>query len=86
MPSMAANTLGTAPPPPVFRAVTSSTRPLYQLLRAIGFTNKVHVEITDEGIRFMAEHARVMQGMLHTKVNNGKKKNTLTGQEQAWHL
>ncbi|KAL8395717.1 hypothetical protein RB595_003263 [Gaeumannomyces hyphopodioides] len=60
---MAANTLGTAPPPPVFRAVTSSTRPLYQLLRAIGFTNKVHVEITDEGIRFMAEHARVMQGV-----------------------
>lgn len=49
--------------PPLFRAVASSTRPLYQLLKAINFTNKVHVEITEDGIRFAADHARVMQGM-----------------------
>lgn len=53
-----------APVPPLFRAVASSTRPLYQLLKSIGFTNKVHVEITENGLRFAADHARVMQGGL----------------------
>lgn len=54
-----------APPPrPIFRAVASSTRPLYQLLKSIGFTNKIHVEITENGLRFAADHARVMQGKL----------------------
>ena len=52
----------TDPPPPLFRAVCSSTRPLYQLLKSIGFTNKIHVEITESGLRFAADHARVMQG------------------------
>ncbi|KAK4205200.1 putative DNA repair protein Rad1 [Triangularia verruculosa] len=51
--------------PPIFRAVASSTRLLYQLLKAINFTNKVHVEITAEGIRFSTDHARVMQGVAH---------------------
>ncbi|KAK2068268.1 hypothetical protein P8C59_002917 [Phyllachora maydis] len=51
--------------PPLFRAVASSTRPLHQLLKAISFTNKVQVEITDEGLRFAADHARVMQGIAH---------------------
>ncbi|KAH7634235.1 putative RAD1 protein [Sordaria sp. MPI-SDFR-AT-0083] len=55
--------------PPLFRAVTSSTRPLYQLLKAIGFTNKIHVEITPEGLRFGADHARVMQGAAHWNKN-----------------
>ncbi|KAK5657083.1 hypothetical protein OQA88_3611 [Cercophora sp. LCS_1] len=50
---------------PILRAVTSSTRPLYQLLKAISFTNKVHVEITSNGLRFAADHARVMQGVAH---------------------
>ncbi|KAK3355669.1 Rad1-domain-containing protein [Neurospora tetraspora] len=55
--------------PPLFRAVASSTRPLYQLLKAIGFTNKIHVEITPEGLRFGADHARVMQGAAHWNKN-----------------
>ncbi|EHA49889.1 hypothetical protein MGG_17052 [Pyricularia oryzae 70-15] len=55
--------LASQPGPGVFRAVTSSTRPLHQLLRAISFTNKIHVEISEDGIRFTAEHARVMQGV-----------------------
>lgn len=55
-------TQGSAPAPPIFRAVASSTRPLYQLLKAIHFTNKVHVDITENGLRFAADHARVMQG------------------------
>ncbi|KAK0657604.1 repair protein Rad1/Rec1/Rad17 [Cercophora newfieldiana] len=55
-----------APPPrPIFRAVASSTRPFYQLLKSIGFTNKIHVEITENGLRFAADHARVMQGVAH---------------------
>ncbi|KAK3382371.1 Rad1/Rec1/Rad17 [Lasiosphaeria ovina] len=57
---------GSSPvPAPIFRAVCSSTRPLYQLLKSISFTNKIHVEITESGIRFAADHARVMQGVAH---------------------
>ncbi|KAI9172241.1 cell cycle checkpoint [Paramyrothecium foliicola] len=48
--------------PPAFRAVATSTRPLYQLLRCINFAPLVHVQITEEGIRFSADNARVMQG------------------------
>ncbi|KAH6634022.1 Rad1/Rec1/Rad17 [Chaetomium sp. MPI-SDFR-AT-0129] len=51
--------------PPLLRAVASSTRPLYQLLKAINFTNKVHVEINETGLRFAAEHVRVMQAVSH---------------------
>ncbi|KAK0632170.1 repair protein Rad1/Rec1/Rad17-domain-containing protein [Immersiella caudata] len=54
-----------APPRPIFRAVASSTRPLYQILKSIGFTNKIHVEIAERGLRFAADHARVMQGVAH---------------------
>ncbi|AEO53144.1 hypothetical protein MYCTH_2294089 [Thermothelomyces thermophilus ATCC 42464] len=56
---------GSAPTPPILRAVASSTRPLYQLLKAINFTNKVHVDVTEHGLRFAADHARVMQGVAH---------------------
>ncbi|KND90975.1 DNA damage checkpoint control protein rad1, partial [Tolypocladium ophioglossoides CBS 100239] len=49
--------------PPIFRAVATSTRPLYQLLRCINLAPRVHVQITEEGIRFAADHARVMQGV-----------------------
>ncbi len=49
---------------PLFRAVATSTRPLYQLLRCINFAPRVHVQITEDGIRFSADHAKVMQGML----------------------
>ncbi|GKT41845.1 DNA damage checkpoint control protein rad1 [Colletotrichum spaethianum] len=52
---------GTAPQP-LFRAVASSTRPLYQLLRTINFSNKVHVQLQEDGIRFAADLSRVMQG------------------------
>ncbi|PFH59739.1 hypothetical protein XA68_11949 [Ophiocordyceps unilateralis] len=48
---------------PIFQAVATSTRPLFQLLRCINFAPRVHVQITDEGIRFAADHARVMQGV-----------------------
>ncbi|KAK8145980.1 ssDNA endodeoxyribonuclease [Beauveria asiatica] len=48
---------------PILRAVATSTRPLYQLLRCINFSPKVHVQITEEGIRFAADHAKVMQGV-----------------------
>ncbi|KAK2591346.1 checkpoint clamp complex protein Rad1 [Conoideocrella luteorostrata] len=49
--------------PPIFRAVATSTRPLYQLLRCINFAPRVHVQITEDGIRFAADHSRVMQGV-----------------------
>ncbi|KAJ0322556.1 hypothetical protein COL5a_008787 [Colletotrichum fioriniae] len=39
----------------MFRAVASSTRPLYQLLRTISFSNKVHVQLQEDGIR-MSDH------------------------------
>lgn len=48
---------------PVLRAVATSTRPMYQLLRCINFAPRVHVQITEQGIRFAADHSRVMQGM-----------------------
>ncbi|KAK0391817.1 hypothetical protein NLU13_1316 [Sarocladium strictum] len=47
---------------PVLRAVATSTRPLYQLLRCINFSPRVHVQITEDGIRFSADNSRVMQG------------------------
>ncbi|GJC85121.1 DNA damage checkpoint control protein rad1 [Colletotrichum liriopes] len=52
---------GTAPQP-LFRAVASSTRPMYQLLRTISFSSKVHVQLQEDGIRFAADLSRVMQG------------------------
>ncbi|KAJ3530735.1 hypothetical protein NM208_g9196 [Fusarium decemcellulare] len=48
---------------PIFCAVATSTRPLYQLLKCINFAPRVHVQITEEGVRFAADHARVMQGV-----------------------
>ncbi|EFX00916.1 DNA repair protein [Grosmannia clavigera kw1407] len=48
-------------PAPLFRALATSTRPIYQLLRCISFSNKVHVEISGDGIKFIADNARVMQ-------------------------
>lgn len=55
-------------PRSLFRAVATSTRPLYQLLKTISFANKVHVEITEDGLRFSVDHARVMQGMSSCRV------------------
>lgn len=59
-----ASTIASMPPEqPLFRAITSSTRQIHQLLKCISFTTKAHVQITQEGIRFSADHSRVMQGV-----------------------
>ncbi|KAH9892978.1 Rad1-domain-containing protein [Xylariomycetidae sp. FL2044] len=52
-----------APQQPLFRAVASSTRHIYQMLKCISFVPKVLVEVTHEGIRFAADYSRVMNGM-----------------------
>ncbi|KAI5864782.1 Rad1-domain-containing protein [Durotheca rogersii] len=53
-----------APQQPLFRAVASSTKQIYHLLKCISFTPKVQVQITQDGIRFAADHSRVMQGVV----------------------
>ncbi|TDZ20589.1 Cell cycle checkpoint protein RAD1 [Colletotrichum orbiculare MAFF 240422] len=47
---------------PIFRAVADSTRPIYQLLRTINFSQKVHVQLQEDGIRFASDMSRVLQG------------------------
>jgi len=47
---------------PIFKAVSSSARQLFQLLNTIRFATKVQVQISTEGIRFAVEESRVMQG------------------------
>jgi len=49
-------------PPPLFKAVTSSARQLFSLLKCCGFQSKAHVQISQEGLRFTVEESRVMQG------------------------
>jgi cell cycle checkpoint protein len=48
---------------PIFTAVSSSARQLFQLLNCIRFAPKVHVQITSEGLRFAVEDSKVMQGI-----------------------
>ncbi|KAI5296641.1 ssDNA endodeoxyribonuclease [Ascosphaera acerosa] len=48
---------------PLFSAVSASTQHLYLLLRCIGFAPKALVHVTPEGIRFLVEDGRVMQGL-----------------------
>ena len=48
---------------PVFSAVSSSTRQLFQLLRCISFAPMAHVQVSEAGLRFMVEDSRVMQGL-----------------------
>lgn len=50
--------------PPIFNAVSSSTRQLYLLLRCISFAPKAEVQIRKEGLRFAVEESRVMQGLV----------------------
>lgn len=38
------------------------------MLKCINFTNKVHVEITEELIKFAADQSRVTQGQLNLVV------------------
>ncbi|RKF80821.1 DNA damage checkpoint control protein rad1 [Golovinomyces cichoracearum] len=49
---------------PIFKSVSSSTKQLFQLLNCIRFAPKVHVQISEEGLRFAADEARVMQGIV----------------------
>ncbi|KAK6612157.1 DNA repair exonuclease Rad1 [Botrytis cinerea] len=49
---------------PIFKAVSSSARQLFQLLNTIRFATKVQVQISTEGIRFAVEESRVMQGIV----------------------
>ncbi|KAM7222159.1 Rad1/Rec1/Rad17 [Rhypophila decipiens] len=54
---------------PLLRAVASSTRPLYQLLKSLSFTTKIHVDVSEGGIRFSADNNRVMSGVAHWDKN-----------------
>lgn len=47
---------------PLFTAVSSSVRQLFQLLKCINFAQKAHVRISSEGLRFAVEESRVIQG------------------------
>jgi cell cycle checkpoint protein len=47
---------------PIFKAVSSSARQLFQLLNCIRFATKAQVQISNEGLRFSVEESRVMQG------------------------
>lgn len=47
---------------PVFKAVSSSARQLFQLLNCIRFAPKAHVQISNQGLRFAVEDSRVLQG------------------------
>lgn len=48
--------------PPIFKAVSSTARQLFQLLNCIRFAPKAQVQISSEGLRFAVEASRVMQG------------------------
>jgi cell cycle checkpoint protein len=48
---------------PVLTAVSNSARQLYLLLRCINFSEKGHVQISEEGLKFSVEEASAMEGM-----------------------
>ncbi|KAG9240716.1 Rad1/Rec1/Rad17 [Calycina marina] len=52
------------PGPPIFKAVSSSARQLFQLLNCIRFAPKVQIAISNEGLRFSVEESRVLQGVV----------------------
>ncbi|KAF7888636.1 uncharacterized protein EAF02_003177 [Botrytis sinoallii] len=52
------------PAVPIFKAVSSSARQLFQLLNTIRFATKVQVQISTQGVRFAVEESRVMQGIV----------------------
>ena len=43
---------------------------MQQMLKCINFANKVHVEITEEFIKFAADQSRVTQGSSNMVVNS----------------
>ncbi|KAJ2905708.1 repair protein Rad1/Rec1/Rad17 [Zalerion maritima] len=51
---------------PLFMAVLNSTKQLYQVLKCLNFStggSKVHIQISQDSIRFSAEYGRTMQGV-----------------------
>src|SRR5271154_3376908 len=50
--------------PPIFTALSTSARHLYLLLRCISFAPRAEVQITPDGLRFSAEEAHVVQGLV----------------------
>jgi hypothetical protein len=49
--------------PTVLTAVSSSARQLFLLLRCITFSNKAHVTISEEGLKFSVSEGSSMEGM-----------------------
>ncbi|KAF2677537.1 Rad1-domain-containing protein [Lentithecium fluviatile CBS 122367] len=47
---------------PILTAVSSSARQLYLLLRCINFSEKAHVQISGEGLKFSVDEASAMEG------------------------
>jgi cell cycle checkpoint protein len=62
---------------PIFKAVSSSARQLFQLLNCIRFAPKAQVQISNEGLRFAVEESRVMQGMFAGQTSYGSNSNVL---------
>jgi hypothetical protein len=60
---------------PIFKAVSSSARQLFQLLNCIRFAPKAQVQISNEGLRFAVEESRVMQGMFIEEGSSGSHSN-----------
>jgi cell cycle checkpoint protein len=61
--SLATTALFTEDQRPLFTAVSSSARQLYQLLKCINFSSKGYVEITKDGLKVSAQDSQVMQGV-----------------------
>lgn len=53
-----------ATPPPLFSAVTTSSRQLLLLLRCISFAKKAQVRISPDGIRFSTEEGSAMEAFI----------------------
>lgn len=47
---------------PILKAVSSSTRQVFQLLNCVKFANKAEIQISDIGMRVSVEDSRAMQG------------------------
>lgn len=75
---------------PIFKAVSSSARQLFQLLNCIRFAPKAQVQISNEGLRFAVEESRVMQGMFIEESSSGSHsnifRNRLSGQSTFHYL
>ncbi|PWW75609.1 hypothetical protein C7212DRAFT_364685 [Tuber magnatum] len=49
-------------PPPLFTALTTSSRQILTLLKCIGFQSKAQLQISADGLRVTVEDSHVMQG------------------------